>query len=109
MGGRLCLQAQVASTLAGVDPFGDILLEIDVAGGWGNRYGAHRRETVANRTIRVWHGATENGPLNEAQRTHLCVVRVALGTGYSLVRVIGRELLFHPKSLFVRFASCTSL
>jgi hypothetical protein len=38
-------------------------------------------EKVANRTIRVWHRATENGPMNDGQRPNFRVVRVALGTG----------------------------
>jgi hypothetical protein len=37
-------------------------------------------------------------PLNEAQRPHFRSVHVALGSGYSRVRGIGRarELIFHP-------------
>ena len=33
----------------------------------------------------VWHGATENGPLNDAQIPNCRGVHVALGTGYSRV------------------------
>jgi hypothetical protein len=49
--------------------------------------------------------------LKEAQRPNLRVVRVALGTGYN--RGEGnrrpRELISHPKSLTVRFATFASL
>jgi hypothetical protein len=42
-------------------------------------------QNVANRNSKVWHGATENGPLNDGQIPNPDVVRVAPGTGYRRV------------------------
>ena len=47
--------------------------------------GAFSDSFDANRTSRVWHGGDREGPLNEAQRPHVCGVRVALSTGYTRV------------------------
>ena len=45
----------------------------------------HSDVKVANRTSRVWHGATENGLVNDGQRPECRVLRVALGAGYTVV------------------------
>jgi hypothetical protein len=73
-------------------------------------------EKVANRNIRVGHRGDRKRPLNDGQRPKLRGVRVVLSTGYSPVRgksagVVKRrrELISHPKSLSVRFATFPSL
>jgi hypothetical protein len=42
-----------------------------------------------SRIAEVWHGATENGPLNDGQIPNPIVVRVAPGTGTIVSREIG--------------------
>jgi hypothetical protein len=66
---------------------------------------------VANRTTRVWHGATENWALNTRQRPHFSRLACSprYGTGYTRVRgksAGGVRVSFPPKPLSVRFATC---
>jgi hypothetical protein len=56
-----------------------------------------RCEKAANRNARVWHGATEKGPLNDGQIPNVRGVRVALGSGDT--RVEGnRKIAKRPRA-----------
>ena len=70
---RCTLRLQVDSEAAAEGDWGSFDTEMDILGGGGGaaqpapRAGdggrpAYGDEKVANREIRVWHGATENGP-----------------------------------------------
>jgi hypothetical protein len=56
--------------------------------GWnhaGKRGYPTATKTLRIVTLRVWHGATENGPLNDVQIPNFRGVRVVLGTSYNRV------------------------
>lgn len=73
------------------------------AGGLKNRNGAQPKHPggklsdstcavrkFANRTLRVWHGAGQEMPLDDVRIPNVRGVRAALGSGYTHARGIGR-------------------